>query len=166
MWTERGLAFSKVHEARFIIDEGVEAILNLLGPSPVEFEVERILRMGACGTKGRRTSAEDVYRRLSMQKHEIGNVLRENGMPGVAKLLAWGHLIPVIGSLKVRKGESPSASMDKLSLHWGFDSGGGISQRCKHHTGVYPTAITGLQDLTNRFVAEWQAPPNLKGRGR
>ena len=154
-----GLGFTKIHdsEVRDIIDKGIHEVLVNLGSTPMDFEVERILRMGACGTKGYRTYADDVYRRLGVPQKRIKGELRRHGMPTVAKLLAWGHLIPVLGVKSPDPRMSRTGSLDKLSIHWGFDSGGSISSKCNDHTGVYPSMIKGgVTDLAKRLVSHWR----------
>lgn len=154
-----GLGFKKIYdsEVRDVIDKGVHEVLKNLGPTPMDFEVERILRMGACGTRGYRTYAEDAYRRLGVSQKTMKSDLRRHSMPTVAKLLAWGHLIPVLGLKSPNPRMSQTGSLDKLSIHWGFDSGGSISSKCKEYAGVYPSAIKGgVTDLAKRLVSYWR----------
>lgn len=157
MKRSRGYGFTKINKTRKIIDEGVQEIMDLLGPSPMDFEVERILRLGACGTNGHRTTAQDVYRRLDSSKKILCGRLKQHNLPSPGKLLAWGNLIPAIGTLKITNDKSPMSSMDDISIHWGFSSGGDISSKCNCHAGVYPAVITGgVKDLTERFVQVWR----------
>lgn len=164
MERKRGYGFTKLVSTRVIIDEGIQEIMDLLGPNPMDFEVERILRLGACGTNGYRTNVDDVWRRLGSPKKIIWSGLKQQGLPTPGKLLAWGNLIPAIGTLKITDEKSPMSSMDEISIHWGFSSGGDISSKCKCHADVYPVEITGgVTDLAERFVRVWrekQQPKN------
>ena len=77
-----GLGFKKIYdsEVRDVIDKGVHEVLKNLGPTPMDFEVERILRMGACGTRGYRTYAEDAYRRLGVSQKTMKSDLRRHSI--------------------------------------------------------------------------------------
>lgn len=154
-----GLGFTKIHnrEMRSIIDEGIGIVLEHLGSNPMAFEVERILRMGACGTRGYATSPEDVYRRMGVTKQKLDGDLKRYKMPGIRKLIAWGNLIPAIGALELRSGGSATSSMEKLSIHWGYGSGGSISAKCNNHCDRYPTELTnGSREFSERAVLRWK----------
>ncbi len=154
-----GLGFTKIHnrEMRIIIDEGIGIVLEHLGANPIDFEVERILRMGACGTRGYPTSPEDVYRRMGATKQKLDSDLKQHKMPPIRKLIAWGNLIPAIGELGFRSGDSATSSMEKLSIHWGYGSGGSISAKCNNHCDRYPTELTdGSREFAERAVLRWK----------
>ena len=156
-----GTAFKRktISAARPLIDEGVALVLEQLAyGEPLLFECERLLRLGATGTRGRRTRSEDAFRRLGIEnKVYFRRELRELGLPPPTKLLAWGQLIGVTAGWLRR---DANTSRDSIALEWGFSDGGSCSTRCYHHSDLYPSDIDTMPRLIDALLATWRASRN------
>ena len=161
----RGVAFKHKHlaAARELIDEGVAEVLAQFGDNPMSWECERLLRMGATGTNGRRTTPDDAFRRLDVDKKDFRKELRDHQLPPPSKLLAWGQLLSVAaGWLDPRS----TSSRDETALSFGFSDGGSCSTRCHHHSGLYPSDVTSMAQFVGALMECWLRDKRRRSNGR
>lgn len=146
-----------------VLDRAVLRILDALDCSSVEWEIERILRMGACATDGR-PWVQEAARRFGVNANMLARRMRDAGAPSPKVLLRWGRLLAVLHAWEPGHGgyrPHPNA-LPQVARRYGWSNGScDVSRVMKIATGLSPTewAKRGadLDDLCDLVVERWRA---------
>ena len=135
------------------LDAAIARIMEHLNPPEhLAWEVEKILRWGACEGG---VNAYEVGERLNVHRRTLSKWLARSGLPPISTLSAWGRLIPSL----VRYREVGSQAVVALDMGWGDQST--LSRSLCRYLGERPSEWLGrggdLSEAVDEMVGTWRA---------
>lgn len=144
-----------------VLDRAVAAALDVLRPpESVAFEVEKLLRWGACRPG---MLAKEAHRKFGVRRNTTQERLKRAGMPPVVKLLAWGRLLVAFDrwSPAPNGRKRASCSLDDVAEVLGMDNGSSVSGFFRRYTGHYARALRSecpsTESVARHLAWRWKA---------
>ena len=150
-----------------VLDRALLRILGGLEAPKVDYEIERLVRMGAHGED----DVERAIRRLGGESSYLYKRLRSSAAPPPQALIGWGALIRAMQEWDPTPngGRGAGLSLERAAHSLGYCSGSGLSSSFKRYTGIgcrtWLQRGADMDDLVDLLLAHWRArEPNRRKR--